>query len=256
MTVLIKKIFYPLVPFLLLFTAWSVITYLQLVPSYLLPSPLAVISVFFRLLKEGTLYLIVSKSLLNCLPPYLLSIIVAFLVGLFVGTSKVRQSMILPLISFFYPIPSLAWLPMIIIMTGFTQWSVWILVFISSFLKIVLNMITGIQNINPHWILAAKNLGMSKMGVLFKVVIPGALPNIVIGLRMGFGSSWRSLIGAEMLVTGVGGLGKYIWMSQWSFDLDQVLTGIITIAAIGLICELLIFKKLELVMFKNWEMKD
>lgn len=113
-------------------------------------------------------------------------------------------------------------------------------------------MVGGVRNVNPIWILVAKNLGLDKIQTIFKVIIPGALPNIITGMRIGFGSIWRSLIGAEMLVSGAGGLGKFIWNAQWSFSFEKVFVGIFTIAIIGLTIETLIFRKLEKITLEKW----
>ena len=86
------------------------------------------------------------------------------------------------------------------------------------------------------------------------MILPGALPQILSGLRIGFGSAWRSLIGAEMLVVTAGGLGKYIWMSQWNFKFDQVFSGIIVIALVGIAAEQLIFKRIEQATLHRWGM--
>ena len=115
-------------------------------------------------------------------------------------------------------------------------------------------MISGVRNINPIWLLVAKNLGLNKSQIVFKVVIPGALPNIITGMRIGFGAIWRSVIGAEMLVVGAGGLGKFIWTAQWTYSFDKVLVGIIWIAIIGLFIEMVVFKKTEAVTLKKWGM--
>lgn len=115
-------------------------------------------------------------------------------------------------------------------------------------------MIGGARNVNQNWLLVAQNLEMSRLNIILKVIIPGSLPQILSGLRIGFGSAWRSLIGAEMLVVTAGGLGKYIWMSQWTFNLEQVFAGIIVIALVGIVTEELVFKKIEKVTLSRWGM--
>jgi len=116
----------------------------------------------------------------------------------------------------------------------------------------IYNMITGVQNINSIWILVAKNLGLNDWQIISKVIIPGALPNIITGARIGFGAIWRSVIGAEMLVTGAGGLGKFIWTAQWTYSFDKVLVGIFLIAIIGLAVEMIVFKNIESITLEKW----
>jgi ABC-type nitrate/sulfonate/bicarbonate transport system permease component len=240
------------IPFIFIFILWIVVVYFNGMPNWFLPSPLKVAQTFGELMKNGTILKIIVDTVINLLPPYLLAVVASFVFGILIGTNKTLRQIFFPFISTLYPIPSLAWLPFIIIIFGFTRQSVWILLFISSFLKMIYNMIAGVRNINTIWILVAKNLGLKKWQIIYKVIIPGALPNIITGMRIGFGAIWRSVIGAEMLVTGAGGLGKFIWTAQWTYSFDKVLVGILLIAIIGLTIELVVFKKIEAITLEKW----
>ena len=151
-----------------------------------------------------------------------------------------------------YPVPSLVWLPFFILFLGFTRETIWSVVFISSFVRIIYSVIGGVQNTNVDYVLAAKNFGFRKFKIIFSIILPSALPQIITGLRVGFGSAWRSLIGAEMLVITLGGLGKFIWMSQWYFNFDNVIAGIFTISLISILIEGIIFKRLEKNTLVKW----
>lgn len=240
------------IPPLFVFILWSVVVYFNLMPNWFLPSPLKVFQAFKVLVKDGTIVKIITDTMLNIIPPYLLAVVTSVVFGILIGASTVLRKIFFPFISTLYPIPSLAWLPFIIIIFGFTRQSVWILLFISSFLKMIYNMIAGVRNMNTIWILVAKNLGLNKWQIILKVIIPGALPNIITGMRIGFGAIWRSVIGTEMLVTGAGGLGKFIWTAQWTYSFDKVLVGILLIAIIGLTIELVVFKKIEAFTLEKW----
>lgn len=113
-------------------------------------------------------------------------------------------------------------------------------------------MIIGVRNLNPIWILTARNLGLSKLQIIFKVTIPGALPNIITGMRLGFGAIWRSVIASEMLVGGAGGLGNFMINSQFSFSFDKIFVSIFVIAFIGLFVEILLFKRIEKATLEKW----
>jgi NitT/TauT family transport system permease protein len=116
----------------------------------------------------------------------------------------------------------------------------------------IYSVIGGVRDINHNWLLVAQNLELNKFKTITKVILPGALPQILSGVRIGFGSAWRSLIGAEMLMVTAGGLGKYIWMSQWAFKFDQVFSGVIVIALVGVLAEQIIFKKIEKITLVRW----
>jgi len=240
------------IPFLLLLAFWYSGVYLNLMPKWFLPSPLQVVTSFGNLIKDETVSKILIDSTLNLIPPYLLAVVVSIVLGIIIGTSSIARQMFFPFISTLYPIPSLAWLPFIIILCGFTRQSVWVLLFVSSFLKMIYNMIIGVRNLNPVWVLVGRNLGLNKIQLIFRVIIPGALPNIITGMRIGFGSVWRSVIAAEMLVGGAGGLGKFMLNAQFAFDFDKIFVGIILIATIGLLVETAVFKRVETVTLERW----
>ncbi|OQX02400.1 MAG: hypothetical protein BWK80_57980 [Desulfobacteraceae bacterium IS3] len=252
----IKDIALASIPFLFLVILWGVTAYFNWMPNWFLPYPSEVALSFCELIKNGTILKLFIESAFNLIPPFLLAITTSITLGIIIGTNTTARKIFFPFISSFYPIPSLAWLPFIIIIFGFTRESVWVLLFISSFLKMIYNMVVGVRNVNTFWILVAKNLGLNKLQIIFNVVIPGALPNIITGMRIGFGSIWRSLIAAEMLVSGAGGLGKFVWTAQWTFSFEKVFAGILMIAIIGLTVEILVFKKIEAITLTKWGLID
>ena len=221
-------------------------------PKWFLPSPMKVWDSFVHLFSDGTVVKILSESMINLVPPYFLAILTSFILGVLIGTSTTAKKIFFPFIATLYPIPSLAWLPFMIILFGFTRETVWILLFISTFLKMIYNMISGVRNVNPIWILAAKNLGLSKFQIIIHVIIPGALPDIMTAVRIGFGSIWRSVVATEMLVSGAGGLGKFIWTAQWSFSFEKIFVGIFLIAVISILFETFIFKRIEAKTLEKW----
>lgn len=221
-------------------------------PDWFLPSPLMVLASFVDMVRNGVVVRILADSALNLIPPYMLAIVISVIIGILIGVNAMARSIFFPFFSTLYTIPSLAWLPFIIIIFGFTREAVWVLLFTSTFLKMIYNMIIGVRSVNPIWVLAAKNLGSSKLQIIFEVIIPGAFPNIITGMRIGFASVWRSVIAAEMLVSGAGGLGRFMWTAQWTFDFGKVFVGIILIAVIGLFVELAVFRKLEKVTLEKW----
>lgn len=241
-----------LFPFIFIIVIWHFIYVYNVFPQWLIPYPTAVVKSFWALVFDGTIGRLILISALNVIPPFLIALVVSLILGVFIGINTVLKKMFFPLLSAIYLVPSLAWLPLIILFLGFTREALWSVVFISSFMKIIYNVIAGVRSIDQNWILAAKNIGLGKIEVLFKVIIPGALPHIITGIRLGFGSSWRSLIAAEMLVVALGGLGKFIWLSQWYFSFDKVIVGIVVIALIGLVIEQFVFGKLERKTLIRW----
>ncbi len=242
---LIRPIALGAIPFLVILIFWYAFYHFDQSNGWLFPSPVKTVLSFWQLMADGTLPGLILTSLLNLIPAFILATVCAVVLGTVMGINKTVYQVFNPVLSAIYPIPSLAWLPFIILFLGFTREAIWFVIFISSFVRIIYNVISGVQNINIEYVLAAKNLGFNKIEIVLEVILPGALPQIITGLRLGFGSAWRSLIGAEMLVVTLGGLGKFIWMSQWYFDFDKVIVGIVAISLISIFIEEIIFKRLE-----------
>lgn len=248
----IKGIFLASLPFLFILISWQILHHFNLFPKWLLPSPLETASTFWRLATDGTLASLILISATNAIPAFVFALVCAVALGTLIGMNTTIKKIFFPFLSAIYPIPSLAWLPLIIILLGFTRESIWCVIFISAFMKIIYNVIGGVEGVKQSWILAARNLGFKNTNLVFKVILPGAFPHIMVGIRLGFGSSWKSLVGAEMLSIIVGGLGKFIWMSQWFFSFDKVLVGIIIIASIGLFVEKIAFGFVERITITKW----
>lgn len=254
---MLKKIrpldfFLTLTPFLVLLTIWWLLYYFNLIPHWILRSPQEVSKTFLELLSNGTILRIVLISATNAIPAFLVAILVSLILGILIGLSSLARKIFLPFLSILYPIPSLAWLPFAILFLGFSRWCVWTVIFIATFLKLIFNVIGGVRNINRNYILAAHNLEIKNWSFIKKIIIPGSLPQVATGLRLAFGSSWRALVGAEILTVGVGGIGSFIWNAQWFFRFDQILVGIIILGLIGFLAEKFIFSKLEKLTLERW----
>ena len=249
---IIKNIVLGAIPFLFILLIWSISSYFNFLPHWLIPSPLQTAKAFWGLTFDGTLINLIVVSAENAVPAFIFGLVFALIMGVLIGMSVIAKKIFYPFLSAIYSIPELVWLPLIILFLGFTREAVWCVVFISCFRAIIYNVIEGVYSVNQNWILAAKNLGLSKIEIIFKVILPGALPHIMTGIRMGFASAWRSLIVAEMMVVAVGGLGEFIWMAQWYFSFEKVFAGIIVIGVIGFLMEKFVFGKLEKITLVRW----
>lgn len=252
MKIRVKNFLLGIIPFLVIGLIWYIASYLSIIPTWMIPSPLKTIQTFFNLIIDGTLVKLSLISIKNTLVGFAVATICALILGVLIGMYPIFRKIFFPFFSAVYVVPSLAWLPLIILLLGFTTTTVLCIIVLSSFKKIVYNVVSGVRNVQDSWLLAAKNAGLNQYEIMYKVVLPGALPHIITGLRMGFGSAWRSLIGAEMLVAGTTGLGKFIWTAQWFFDFDKVFAGILVIALVGLLVEQFVFKQIEDKILVKW----
>jgi len=248
----IKDFFLGVSLFALIVVAWQLLIVFKIIPSWLLSSPTETFFSFLELIKDGVLIKLLLNSFSNVLPAFIFSLFFSVILGVFIATNTTLRKMFSPLLAAINSVPSLAWLPIIILFLGFTRYTIWTVIFISSSIKMIYTFIDGVRGINPNWLLVGRNLGLNRIEIITKIILPGTLPQILSGIRIGFGSAWRSLIGAEMLVVATGGLGKYIWMSQWAYKFDQVISGVVVIALVGIITEQVVLKKIEKFTLVKW----
>jgi NitT/TauT family transport system permease protein len=201
--------FWGIFPVIVFIAAWEIVGRFHLFPGRLLFPPFsAVLQEFYHLTANGVLGKNFLSSLVRVLIGLLSGSVAGIFVGVLMGWRNVAHKALNPIISLLYPIPALGWLPLLMLWIGINEMLPITIIFICSFFPVVYNTITGIKNVDRRYIQAAETLGASNMRILFKIVIPLALPNIFTGLRLEAGMSWRVLIAAEMVAipTGIGAL--------------------------------------------------
>lgn len=251
-TQLLRKLLLGAIPFVVILITWQIFHDSNQDLGWLIPSPLTAAKSFVELLLDGTFFRLIVASMQNLIPAFALGITTAIVLGVAMGSNKTIHQIFYPLLGIIYPVPSLAWLPFVVLLLGFTREAVWAVIFISTFTKMIYNVIGGVKNINIEYILVARNFGFSKLKIIWSVILPAALPQIMTGLRIGFGSAWKSLIGAEMLVAALGGLGTFIWTAQWHFRFDHVVAGVLVISLMSVLIESVVFKRLEEATLVKW----
>ncbi len=148
----LKNILLGLIPFATLLTIWQISDYFAWLPKWLVPSPYKVMLAGWQLISDGSLLGLITTSALNAIPAFIIAVVSALIVGTMIGLNETIRKILQPLLSAIYPIPSLAWLPFIILFFGFTREAIWIIVFISSFLKMIYNVIGGVRGVEKNWI--------------------------------------------------------------------------------------------------------
>lgn len=162
--------------------------------------------------------------------------------------------MLLPLVSILAPIPGLAYTPLFLLWFGPGNLSAVLLVgFVSSF-AVTYNTWTGVKAVKEIWLRSAQAMGASDRRVFRQVILPGALPYILTGLRLGLAQAWRILVAVEMLASVPWGLGWMIFGAREFLNTDIMLSGVVVIALIGLALERLLFKRLEDFTIVRWGM--
>ena len=241
-------------PFVVVGCVWEFVARLQIFPPRLFPSLEVVASAFTRLTVSGVLPHHALDTLLRLLAGFTLAAVVGILVGIVIGRSRLAEDLLLPLISMGAPIPGIAYAPLFLLWFGLGNVSTVLLVgFVSTF-PIVFNTWTGVKAVKEVWVRSALAMGADDRRMFHKVILPGALPYILTGLRLGLAQAWRILVGVEMLAALPWGLGWMIFGAREFLNTDVMLAGVVVIGAIGLALEKLVFQRLENYTVVRWGM--
>jgi NitT/TauT family transport system permease protein len=243
-----------LFPFAVVGAIWEAIAHAGVFPAKLFP-PLEQIAVTFaRLTESGILPHHALDTILRLVVGFAIAAVLGVGLGLVMGRSRRAEELLLPLVSILAPIPGLAYTPLFLLWFGPGNLSAVLLVgFVSSF-SITYNTWTGVKAVKEIWLRSAQAMGASDRRVFRQVILPGALPYILTGLRLGLAQAWRILVAIEMLASVPWGLGWMIFGAREFLNTDIMLSGVVVIALIGLALERLLFKRLEDFTIVRWGM--
>lgn len=212
---------------------WQAVVLLTEPDPSILPPPIEVAWTFGHLLSDGELAVHTAYSVARVISAWLLSAVIAIPLGLLMGSSRKIEHIINPFVELLRPISPLAWIPMAILWFGIGESGKVFVVFIGTFFPILLSTIAGAKSVDPVLLHAGQVFGCTTRFSLFRrVIVPAALPNIVVGLRVAFGTGWAAIIAAE-LVAAHSGLGYLIANGMDILRADQVLVGMIAIGVLG-----------------------
>jgi NitT/TauT family transport system permease protein len=152
------------------------------------------------------------------------------------------------------PIPSLAWVPLFILWFGLGNITTVLVVFYAATFPMLLNAWTGVRSVNPLWLRAAGSMGANGRSLFWKVMVPGASPFIITGVRQAFLRAWIAVVGAEMLAASDWGLGWVIFDAKEFLNTDVMLGALVIIGVIGFAFERLVFGSLERATVMRWGM--
>jgi NitT/TauT family transport system permease protein len=241
-------------PFLVVALAWEVTAHLGIFPRRLFPPLEEVASAFARLTAAGILPHHVLDTLIRLLAGFALAAIVGVAIGFAMGRSRRAEDIFLPLISIGAPIPGLAYAPLFLLWFGLGNKSAVLLVAFVSAFPVVFNTWTGVKAVKEIWVRSAQAMGADSRRLLHHVILPGSLPYVLTGLRLGLAQAWRILVGVEMLAAVPWGLGWMIFGAREFLNTDVMLAGVAVIGVIGLALEKLVFQRLEQFTVVRWGM--
>lgn len=217
---------------------WELLTDgLHAISPQFLASPLAIAQEFFILVRTGyagtPLWAHFAASLGRTLSGYVLSAVVAIPVGLWMGLNPYVRAVLSPLFNLMRPVPAIALIPVMVLWFGIGETSKIFVIFLASFLYVVLNTSSGVATIPEGLIRAAINLGASRVQLFRHVIFPAAMPSIMTGLKTGLAVSWAVVVAAE-LIAAQKGLGYMIQDAATFYRIKDVYVGVILIGVIGL----------------------
>jgi taurine transport system permease protein len=226
----------PLLSALGLLLAWTLVTQFKLVAPLFLPSPADVARQFYSVAVDGfsnaTLAQHVGTSVFRVLSGFIIASAIGVPLGLAMGLNRWVRGIASAPIQLYWPVPPLAYLPLVIIWFGIGETAKIILLSLAMFAPIVISAQAGVRSVAEGRIQAAQSLGASRWQVFRHVVLPSALPEILTGLRLAIGAGWGTLVAAE-LVAATKGLGFMTLSAAQFLVTDVVFVGILTIAALA-----------------------
>ena len=252
MTILNKlKPGWGLLPVAVFLAIWELVARLDLLPGrFFLPPFSSVVVEFYNLSASGVLGDNFLSSLVRVLIGFVAGSIAGIVVGTIMGWRRVVNRALNPIISLFYPIPTLGWIPLLMLWIGINEMLPITLIFICSFFPVLYNTVTGIKNVDIDYIKAARTLGASDGKILTTVVMPLALPNIFTGLRLEAGMAWRTIIASEMVAIPTG-IGALLMKAESLIRIDIIIVCLIVLAVMCLAFEKF-FEYLETRLTARW----
>jgi taurine transport system permease protein len=230
------------VTIVVLLAAWFGVTALGLIKPLFLPSPGAVALQFYEYLtgiaNDKPLWQHFLASILRVAAAFWLAVLTAVPVGIAMGMSRVARGIFDPPIEFYRPLPPLAYLPLIIIWFGIDELPKVLLIYLACFAPLALAARSGMKSATQEQIHAAYSMGASYGQVIRHVILPAALPEILVGMRIAIGFGWTTLVAAEMVAANVG-LGQMVLNASNFLRTDIVIMGIVVIGVVAYLFDLL-----------------
>ena len=224
----------------------------------LFPTFSATAVAFFSGIFSGRLLSAAWSSITLLLQGYAVGMAIAAVFTAFASATRIGSELLETLTSMFNQLPSIALLPLAMIWFGLGEGSIVFVLVHAVLWAVALNTHTGFRAVSPTWRMVGRNYGLSRIGYVTGILIPGAFPSILTGMKIGWAFAWRTLIAAELVFgvsSGSGGLGWYIFQHKNMLDIPNVFAGLLTVILFGLLVENFIFRVIERHTVNRWGMQ-
>jgi sulfonate transport system permease protein len=226
-----EKLLALIVPILVL-TAWQTAVSLQLFSDLILVPPLAVLNTLLDLARSGDLGNNILMSMKRVVLGFIIGSSLGFVLGLFMGLSSFMDRLVGPLVKACKQVPQFAWMPLIILLFGVDELSKVVFIAIGAFYPMIFNTYEGVSGVPKEYRELARVFDYNGHRFLTRVIIPGALPSIITGLRISLGLSWMFVVGSELFGS-ESGIGYLMVWARQLFQIDIVMAALLVIGIIG-----------------------
>jgi sulfonate transport system permease protein len=226
----------PFITLLILFLIWSELCRRGIFSTYVLPAPAKVWNSFQKMLLSGEVFRDVRISFGRVLKGFLIAFVLAFALGMLRSLLPVSGAFYEYLVQFFRNVPPLSLIPLLILWCGIGETTKTVIIVLASFFPMYLNIVKGFTGCDKKLLEVGDVFGYSKLKRFFRISLPYASADILVGMRIGLGYSWRAIIGAEM-VAASSGLGHMILFAQQMSRTDKVIVGIFVIGVVGYVTD-------------------
>lgn len=238
----------------LLIGVWQGLVWSGFWSEVLLPAPWSIAKYFAASIQDGTLLRASLVTLVRLLAGYAVGVIFGLPLGVLIARRPLVRDTLGLMALGLQTLPSVCWAPIAVMWFGQTEWAMLFIVVMGSLWSIALATDSGIRNVSPIFVRAAKTMGSRRFHTLFKVILPAALPFIVSGMKQGWAFAWRSLMAAEIYITVMSGLGlgHLLHYGRELHAMDAVVGIMFVIVLVGLVTDHLVFSPVEKFIHVRW----
>ena len=228
--------FAPFLGILIAFAAWFILCRLEVFSPYVLPTPEKVFDSFLKMLASGEIFEDVVISFSRVFKGFLIAFGLAFALGMFRILVPASEKYYEYIVQFFRNVPPLSLIPLLILWCGIGEMTKTVIIILASFFPMYLNIVKGFTGCDKKLLEVGDAFGYSRFEKFRHIVLPYASADILVGMRIGMGYSWRAIIGAEMIAAS-SGIGHMILFAQEMSRTDKVIVGIFVIGIVGLVTD-------------------
>jgi NitT/TauT family transport system permease protein len=240
--------------YVILVIIWQAIATADIWPNTIFPSPLEVAEDLAYGVVDGSLFFGIGTSMVRLMIGLAIAIAGGVVLGIFMARIEIVNQTIGSLVLGLQSIPSIAWVPLAILWFGLTDAGIIFVTAIGAIFAVTINTYTGVKNIDPNYIAAARNMGAKGSQLITAVLLPAAFPYMISGFKQGWAFAWRGVIGAEILFSFLG-LGFLLNAGRSLSDVSQVIAIMLVIMGIGLLVDSVVFQKLEHKVMSRWGLR-